>query len=115
MTLEAGIHGIRKKSLQMTSYLIYLVDHLLTQDPYNFEIGTPRNPEQRTGHIALEHDEGFRITKALQTRGVITDFRPPNIVRIAPVALYNTYHEIWEVVQILKEIMENQEYEQYSK
>ncbi len=114
VTLEAGIHGIRKKSLKMTSYLIYLVDHLLTEDPYDFEIGTPRT-EQRTGHVALEHCEAFRITEALKTRGVITDFRPPNIVRIAPVALYNTYHEIWQVVQILKEIIEKQEYKQFSK
>jgi len=115
VTLEAGISSIREKSMKMTSYLIYLVDHLLMEDPYNFEIGTPRNPERRTGHVALEHYEAFRITEALKKRGVITDFRPPNIVRIAPVALYNTYHEIWHVVQILKEIIENQEYKQFSK
>jgi len=41
--------------------------------------------------------------------------RPPDIVRIAPVPLYNTYHEIWQVVQHLKDIIEKREYERFSK
>lgn len=115
VTLEAGIHRIREKSIKMTSYLIYLIDKLLTEDPYNFEVGTPRNPDRRTGHVAIEHDEAFRISEALKARGVITDFRPPNIIRVAPVALYNTYHEVWRIVQFLQEIINKQEYLEYSK
>ncbi|MHA2335257.1 MAG: kynureninase, partial [Candidatus Hodarchaeales archaeon] len=99
VTLEAGIDVIREKSVKMTTYLIYLVDKLLTDDPYNFKVVTPRDPEQRTGHIAIKRDnETLRICETLKTRGVIPDFRPPNIIRIAPVALYNTYHEIWLIV-----------------
>ena len=47
--------------------------------------------------------------------GIIPDFRPPNIIRIAPVPLYNTYHEVWTVVQILKKIVDLKEYKNYSK
>ncbi|TLN06681.1 kynureninase, partial [bacterium] len=97
MTLKAGIGAIREKSLRMTSYLIYLVDELLSQSPYDFMIGTPREEARRGGHVAIEHEEGLRISEALRSRGVISDFRPPNIVRIAPIPLYNTYHEIWQV------------------
>ncbi|MHA2291522.1 MAG: kynureninase [Candidatus Hodarchaeales archaeon] len=112
VTLEAGIDNIRAKSIKITTYLINLVDNLLTKDPYNFKIGTPRNPDQRTGHVALEHDrEAFRISEVLKTKGVITDFRPPNVIRIAPCALYNRFQEIWDVVHILREIIENKEYE----
>ncbi|MHA2243809.1 MAG: kynureninase [Candidatus Hodarchaeales archaeon] len=114
VTLEAGIQRIREKSIKITSYLIYLIDQFLTGDSYNFEVGTPRNPDRRTGHVAIEHQEAFRITEALKTRGVITDFRPPNIIRVAPVALYNTYHEVWQIVQFLKEIIVKKEFQKIS-
>jgi kynureninase len=115
VTLEAGIEAIRAKSLKMTSYLIHLVDELLSQSPYGFSIGTPREDARRGGHVAIEHEEGLRISEALRSRGVIPDFRPPNIVRIAPTPLYNTYHEIWRVVQHLRDIIEKREYERFSK
>ncbi|MBU7022396.1 MAG: kynureninase [Theionarchaea archaeon] len=114
ITLEAGIVTIREKSLLMTSYLMYLVDEVLSGDPYNFNIGTPREPSRRGAHVALEHEEALRICEALRTRGVIPDFRPPNIIRVAPMPLYTTYHEIWQVVQYLKEIVDSREYEQFS-
>jgi kynureninase len=113
--LEAGIDSLREKSLNMTDYLIYLVDELLSKEPYNFSVGTPREAERRGGHVAVEHAEGIRISEALRARGVIPDFRPPNIIRIAPVPLYNTYLEVWQVVQYLKEIVDRREYERFSR
>jgi len=104
--LEAGIEAIRKKSLKMTSYLMYLVDETLSRQMYDFTIGTPREAERRSGHVAIEHKEGMRITEALRTRGVVPDFRPPNIIRAAPIPLYNTYYEIWKFVQQLREIID---------
>ena len=106
VTLEAGIKRIREKSLKMTSYLIYLVDELLSKEPYNFSIGSPREPERRGGHVALEHDEAYKIHEKLLEKNVIHDFRPPNIIRITPSALYNTYTEIWEVVSILRSLFD---------
>jgi kynureninase len=115
VTLDAGIEAIRGKSLRMTSYLMYLVDQLLSRSPYGFSIGTPREDERRGGHVAIEHDEGLRVSEALRFRGVIPDFRPPNILRIAPIPLYNTYREIWQVAQHLKDIIDKREYERFSK
>ena len=113
--LEAGIEAIRTKSIKMTSYLTSLVDDVLSPKPFNFSIGTPREETRRGGHVAIEHEEALRISEALRSRGVVTDFRPPNIIRIAPIPLYNTYHEIWQVVQHTKEITEKKEYERYPK
>jgi kynureninase len=113
--LEAGIDSIRTKSLKMTSYLTSLVDDVLSRDPFNFSIRTPREEERRGGHVAIEHGEAFRITEALRSRGVVADFRAPNIIRIAPIALYNTFHEVWQVIQHFKEIIEKKEYARYSK
>ena len=113
--LEAGIEAIREKSLRLTSYLIYLVDEMLGKAPYDFSIGTPREAERRGGHVAVEHEEGIRISEALRRRGVITDFRPPNVIRIAPIPLYNTYDEVWQTVRQLKAIVDNKEYAKISK
>lgn len=115
MILEAGIDAIREKSLRLTSYLMYLVDQMLGKGPYDFGIGTPREAERRGGHVAVEHEEGMRISEALRGRGVITDFRPPNVIRIAPIPLYNTYDEIWQTVRQMKTIVDNKEYAKISK
>ncbi|NLW35971.1 MAG: kynureninase [Syntrophorhabdus aromaticivorans] len=116
VTLEAGIGRIRSKSLELTSFFMRLVDEYLSGEPYNFSTGTPREPERRGGHVALEHPtEALRINEALIARGVIPDFRPPQVIRIAPIALYNTFTEVWQVAMHLKEIIDNREYEKFSR
>nr|NJM04927.1 hypothetical protein [Desulfobacula sp.] len=94
--LEAGMDNIREKSKKITSYLACLVEAHLSESPYDFKIGSPLDPEKRSGHIALEHEtEAVRIGKALLNHHIIPDFRPPNILRLAPVPLYNTYLEVF--------------------
>jgi len=108
---EAGIERVREKSSAQTGYLIDLIDSLgLTGERYGYRIGTPRAPERRGGHVAVEHDAGPQIAKALKHRGIIPDFRPPDVVRLAPIAFYTSYHEIWQTAQHLKEIVETGEY-----
>jgi kynureninase len=102
---EAGVAAIRGKSLRMTSYFVYLLDELLPESGSGFRIGTPREPTARGGHIALEHDDrAAEVFEALAARGIVGDLRPPNVIRLAPSPLYNTYVEIWEVVRHLGEI-----------
>lgn len=110
LILQAGIRSVREKSLKMTSYLMYLVDRILAHAPYGFKIGTPRESERRGGHVAVEHEESMRISEALRARGVVVDFRPPNVIRIAPAPLYNRYVEMWKIVQHLKAIIDKKEY-----
>jgi len=109
--LEAGIERIREKSLRMTAYLFFLIENELSQPPYNFGTATPKEPGRRGGHVALQRaEDAWSICQALKVRGVIPDFRPPDIIRIAPVALYNNFHEIWQTVQIIKSIIDNKDY-----
>ncbi len=61
----------------------------------------------RGGHIAVEHPRAAEIYQRLNARGVITDLRPPNILRIAPVPLYNTFSEVHKDVSALLEIMDD--------
>ncbi len=104
---EAGLRAIREKSLRLTGFCIELVDELLSSEPYGFSIGTPRQDERRGGHVAIVHSESMRICEALKARGIIADFRPPDIIRVAPVALYNTFIELWELARHLREIIKS--------
>lgn len=113
--LEAGIEKIRQKSLKLTAYLMHLIDNVLSRQPYSFEIGTPREAGRRGGHVAVVHEEGMRISEALRAKGVISDFRPPNFIRIAPVPLYNSYYEVWRIIQLLKEIIDEKEYKKFPR
>ncbi|WP_339229186.1 kynureninase [Oceanobacillus sp. FSL K6-2867] len=108
---EAGIENVRKKSLRLTAYLMDLIESELAS--YSFSIANPRQDHERGGHVLLLHPEAARICKALKANGIIPDFRNPNGIRIAPVALYNTFEEIWQMVQLLKNIMEKESYKNY--
>ncbi|WP_026695739.1 kynureninase [Peribacillus kribbensis] len=107
---EAGMEAIREKSLGLTYYLMELSQSLLS--PYGFVIGSPAG-HTRGGHVSLEHKEAARICKALKDAGIIPDFRSPNIIRLAPVALYTSYADVWRVMHALEEIMELKKYETY--
>jgi kynureninase len=78
----------------------------LTSSRYGFAIGTPREPQRRGGHVAVEHDEAARIARALKARGIIPDFRAPNVIRLAPTPLSTTYHVLWLTVRAIEEIIE---------
>lgn len=111
MIKEAGIHAIRKKSLELTQYMMDLFEAELPS--FGFTIGNPTAVQQRGGHVSLEHPEAARICKALKENGVIPDFRAPNVIRLAPIALYTTFEDVWETIAILKRIMEDKTYEQF--
>lgn len=108
---EAGIDSIREKSLDQTSFMMELIEQEL--DGYGFEIANPRESERRGGHVSLEHEEAARICKALKEKQVIPDFRAPNVIRLAPIALYVSYEDIYEMVMRLKEIMDKETYKKF--
>lgn len=109
---EAGMGVIRKKSLHITAYLMFLIEKQLSQ--YGFTIGNSKEDEKRGGHVCLEHDEGYRISLALKARGVVPDFRDPDVIRLTPTALYTSYVEVHEMVSILVDIMKQESYKQIS-
>lgn len=106
---EAGNAALRAKSLALTDFLRELTEAELA--PYRVAIATPREPERRGGHLALIHPEAARISRALRRAGVIPDFRPPDIVRLAPVPLYTSFADCVEAVRRLRDILETRAYE----
>ncbi|MFJ5716078.1 kynureninase [Neobacillus sp. NPDC093127] len=109
---EAGIENIRRKSLSLTRYMMELMDYELRE--MGFSITNPMDDRFRGGHVSLEHKEAARICKALKENKVTPDFRAPNVIRLAPIALYTSYHDVWKTVQILKTIMIEEQYKQFS-
>jgi kynureninase len=108
---EIGIDAIRKKSLELTGYMIALADRELAR--FGFEIGTPRRDERRGGHVALKHANAIQINAALQAKGIVADFRFPDIIRLAPVALYTSFDEVRRVIDAIKSVMQTGEYRNY--
>ncbi|MDP9364112.1 MAG: kynureninase [Chloroflexota bacterium] len=108
---EAGIGALRERSLALTGYLMELMEaEGLLGDAFGYGIGTPWEEQRRGGHVAVEHPAGARIARALKARGIVPDFRAPNVIRLAPVPLYNTFHEVWRAVRALREIVERGEH-----
>ena len=107
---EAGIGAVREKSLKLTAQLR---DLIAQQVPALRDV-TPLDDNARGGHIALAHEEAARICKALKEAGVVPDFRAPNIIRLAPIALYTSYSDVEKVAERLKNIMDNEVYKNFS-
>jgi kynureninase len=107
---EAKIERIRNKSLKLTTLLM----DLLNQDLKDvFKIVNPLDDQKRGGHVALMHSDAARICKSLKDHGIVPDFRAPNVIRLAPVALYNSFHDVYSAVEILSKIMKTRDYEKY--
>ena len=99
---EVGIEKLRKKSLKLTGYLEFLIKDI-AGDSGIFEIITPSDPEQRGCQLSIFfHKDGRRLFDALAAAGVIADWREPNVIRIAPVPLYNRFEDVYQFAHILK-------------
>lgn len=107
---EAGIEQVRKKSLALTKYMLDLIETELRDVP--FTIGNPLDTS-RGGHLLLVHKEAARICKALKEENIIPDFRAPDGIRLAPVAMYNSFEDVFHTVQTLKTIMRDKRYTKF--
>ncbi len=95
----ASMSALRAKSEKLTGYLQYLLDRSSAD---RFEVITPSESDGRGCQLSiLMHDRPKECHRALLDAGVVCDFREPNIVRVAPVPLYNTFHEVWRFVEAL--------------
>lgn len=101
--LEAPMDALRAKSVQQTE----LFDALMTQEigEGTFALVSPRAPEMRGSQLCYAHEHGWPIMQAMIDRGVIGDFRAPDVLRFGFTPLYLGFAELWDAVAILKEIM----------
>ncbi len=93
---RVGIAALRARSLRLTAYLESLIDAVIAEHPGSgIRIITPREPAQRGCQLSLliERPKPRQILDNLHAAGVLCDFREPNIIRVAPTPLYNSFHD----------------------
>ncbi|SRX74941.1 kynureninase [Aequorivita antarctica] len=100
---EAGFENLRKKSEKLTGYLEFLLDEMKND---SIKIITPRNPEERGCQLSIQvknADKGLhtKLTKA----GVISDWREPDVIRVAPAPLYNSFEDVFHFSEKLKSVL----------
>ena len=100
---EAGFQNIRAKSKKITSYLEYLITDL--QDE-RISIITPANPEERGCQLSIQVKNADKsLHDGFMQAGIICDWREPDVIRVAPAPLYNSYQDVYEMAQRLKELL----------
>jgi len=110
MIEDAGISQISHKAAQGTEMMIGLFDAWLSD--LGFTLNTSRNAQERGGHISLIHPDAKRIAVALRKfANVIPDYRAPNSIRLAISPLTNSYVEIWDGFQRLRDLVSTRQYE----
>lgn len=102
LMLEADLGAVRAKSIALAEGFAALVEQ---RCPGLFMPASPADPACRGSQISLRHPEGYAIVQALIARGVIPDFRAPDILRFGFAPLYLRHVDIWDAVERLAEIM----------
>ena len=102
--LDADPDALRAKSLRLTDLFISLVEQRCGDHP--LELITPRDHATRGSHVSFRHPEGYAVMSALIARGVIGDYREPKVLRFGITPLYLGYADIWDSVEILRDILD---------
>jgi len=99
-----GMSALTKKSEKLTGYLEFVLEKVSRQqDGASFEIITPRNSKERGCQLSvLVHGEAKKMFDYLTKEGVVVDYREPNVIRMAPVPLYNNFMDVYRFGKILR-------------
>ena len=106
---QTSMSAIRKKSLGLTDLFIQLVETRCAQ--HQLGLVTPREHAQRGSHVSFTHEHAYAVIQALIERGVVGDYREPGIMRFGFTPLYTSYAEVWDAVEILRDILDSQSYD----
>jgi len=102
---EAGFENLRKKSVKLTGFLEFLLDEMNNE---SISVITPRNPEERGCQLSIQVKNADKnLHTKLTEASVISDWREPDVIRIAPAPLYNSFSDVFQFVQKLKQAVNN--------
>ncbi len=106
---DVDMNVIRQKNMALGDLFIALVEQEL--GGMDFALASPKDAEHRGSQVSLTHENGYAIVQALIARGVVGDFRAPDILRFGFAAPYVRYVDIWESVAHIREVMETREWD----
>lgn len=102
---EADLAELRRKSVLLTEVFIALVEQECAG--HGFALASPREPERRGSQVSFRHPDGYAIMQALIGRGIVGDFRAPDILRFGFAPLYVGFRDLWAAVSVLSDVMES--------
>lgn len=101
---EAGIENLRKKSELLTAYLYFI----LADFKEHLNVITPETAADRGCQLSIiVKEDGKKLFDYLESQGILPDWREPNVIRMSPVPLYNTFEDVYRIGQALKSFFEN--------
>lgn len=103
--LSAALPMLRAKSIELTELFIQLVEQ--EASGFGLDLLSPREASRRGSQVSLAHPQGYPVMQALIARGILGDFRAPNILRFGFAPLYLRFVDVWEAAQGLREILES--------
>ena len=106
---QTSMAAIRAKSLALTDLFIQLVEERCASHPLG--LVTPREHARRGSQVSFTHPHGYAVMQALIRRGVIGDYREPAIMRFGFTPLYTSYADVWDAVEILRDILDRKDYD----
>lgn len=104
LLLEAGTAALQAKSDRLCQLFIALVQEMCGE----LRLLSPADPHQRGSHVAYGHPNGYAVMRALIDRGVIGDFRAPDILRFGFAPLYTRYEDVWHAAAALRDVLQTQ-------
>ena len=107
---DVDMNLLRQKNMALGDLFIALVEQEL--GGMNFELASPKEAEHRGSQVSLIHEEGYAIMQAVIARGIIGDFRAPDILRFGFASPYVRYIDIWDSIAHLRDVMEMREWDQ---
>lgn len=110
VALAADMAAVRAKSLAITDLFIRLVEERCAAHPLT--LVTPRDHARRGSHVSFRHPQGYAVMQALIARGVIGDYREPEVLRFGVTPLYLGYADIWDAVETLRDILDTRAWDQ---
>ncbi len=105
IALEADPSAVRAKSVELSDLFIALVEERCARHPLT--LITPRDADARGSHVSFRHPHGFAVMQALIFRGVIGDYREPEVLRFGITPLYLGFTDVWDAVEILRDILDS--------
>jgi kynureninase len=105
--VEAGMSAMREKSLNLTGYLEFIVNEVKSTTGVDLQILTPSNPSERGCQLSIVVPGATKqLVKDLAERGIVVDWREPNVIRMAPVPLYNSFEDIYTFGKVFTEFLQ---------
>lgn len=104
---EAGMERLHAKRKLLGEYLLFIIDYFNSQSAKKLEVITPRNADERGCQVScVIKEKGIQLYDWLTQQGISAGWREPEVIRVAPVPLYNSFEEVWQFGNLLKSFFE---------